>query len=255
MLTERCNARCIHCDIWKNRGKEDSPTVEQWQNALTNFRHWLGPAHICLTGGEALLKPFTIDLVHHGRSLGLFIELLTHGYWEDQSRIEQLARANPWRITLSLDGIGDIHDQIRGRKGFFDHTRSTIETLMRLRKEKQLNYSIRLKTVIMSHNMECLTDLAEFATKDGVDILFQPIEQNYDTAEDSKWYLSSNNWPNDLERVVKEIDRLLCMKEQGFSIANSKDSLQVMQDYFRNPSALQVSVQDHTAHCFASVGH
>src|SRR5215831_17949188 len=27
LLTELCNARCVHCDIWKNRGKEDSPSV------------------------------------------------------------------------------------------------------------------------------------------------------------------------------------------------------------------------------------
>ena len=25
LLTERCNARCVHCDIWKNRGKEVDP--------------------------------------------------------------------------------------------------------------------------------------------------------------------------------------------------------------------------------------
>jgi hypothetical protein len=24
LLTEPCNVRCVHCDIWKNRGKEDS---------------------------------------------------------------------------------------------------------------------------------------------------------------------------------------------------------------------------------------
>jgi len=29
MVTNRCNAKCLHCDIWKNRGQEDTPTLEE----------------------------------------------------------------------------------------------------------------------------------------------------------------------------------------------------------------------------------
>src|SRR5215468_417782 len=79
LLTERCNARCVHCDIWKNRGQEDSPSVDQWKTVLKDLRHWLGPVQVTLTGGEALLRPFTPELVAHGTSLGLFVEILTHG--------------------------------------------------------------------------------------------------------------------------------------------------------------------------------
>ncbi len=58
LLSERCNARCVHCDIWKNRGKEDSPTFEQWKVVVADLRRWLGPVQTTFTGGEALLKPF-----------------------------------------------------------------------------------------------------------------------------------------------------------------------------------------------------
>ncbi len=30
LLTNRCNARCVHCDIWKNRGREEAATVEMY---------------------------------------------------------------------------------------------------------------------------------------------------------------------------------------------------------------------------------
>src|SRR5215831_11994431 len=72
LLTELCNARCVHCDIWKNRGKEDSPTTEQWKQVITDLRWWLGPVHVTLSGGEALLKPFAMELIDHARRLGLF---------------------------------------------------------------------------------------------------------------------------------------------------------------------------------------
>ena len=44
-----------------------------------------GPRHF--TGGKALLKPYTIDLVEHASAAGLYVEVLTHGYyWDDQNR-------------------------------------------------------------------------------------------------------------------------------------------------------------------------
>src|SRR5215470_10199757 len=69
LLTELCNARCVHCDIWKNRGKEDSPSAEQWKSVLTELRDWLGPVQVVFTGGEALLKPFTAELAGHAHQL------------------------------------------------------------------------------------------------------------------------------------------------------------------------------------------
>lgn len=248
LLTERCNARCVHCNIWQNRGSEDSPSAAQWRDALDDLRDWLGPVHVCLTGGEALLKPFAVDLVRHGSRIGLFIELLSHGYWRDQGRIEALALANPWRVTLSLDGLGTTHDRVRGREGFFHGTTRTLETLERLRAERDLGFGIRLKTVIMSHNLDDVCELARFATRDGVDIFFQPIEQNYNSDEDPTWFLRSENWPKDPEKAVAVVERLIEMKREGFSIANSRAQLEVMIPYFRDPDAWRVATQSHTAH-------
>jgi MoaA/NifB/PqqE/SkfB family radical SAM enzyme len=51
LLTARCNARCVHCDIWKNDGKEqDALTPAEWRQVLLEMRRWLGPVPICITG-------------------------------------------------------------------------------------------------------------------------------------------------------------------------------------------------------------
>src|SRR5271157_3267365 len=100
LLTERCNARCLHCDIWKNRGKESTPSVDHWKATIRDLRRWLGPVHVVFTGGEALLMPFAPELVSYASSLGLLVEHLTHGYWLDQSRIEQMAMGRPVRPGL-----------------------------------------------------------------------------------------------------------------------------------------------------------
>jgi len=56
LLTELCNARCTHCDIWKNKGKEDAPTQEQWKQVLTDLRHWLGLAQVTMISAPAIFE-------------------------------------------------------------------------------------------------------------------------------------------------------------------------------------------------------
>ena len=248
LLTERCNARCVHCDIWKNRGKEDSPTLEQWKTLVEDLRRWLGPVQVVFTGGEALLKPFAPDLVAHASSLGLFVEHLTHGYWDDQSRVEKLALAKPWRITVSFDGLGETHSRIRGREKFFERTAETLRTLQRVRKEHNLGFAIRLKTVIMEHNLNDVCQVAHFAQQGGMHVFYQPIEQNYNTPEDAQWFQSSPNWPRDTARAAAVVQELIELKRRGLPIANSYKQLQVMIPYFHNPDALRVSTQSHRAH-------
>ena len=248
LLTELCNARCVHCDIWKNRGKEDSPKVEQWKEFLKDLRRWLGPVQVTFTGGEALLKPFAVELVEYASSLGLFVEHLTHGYWDDQSKIEKLALARPWRVTISVDGVGETHTRIRGREKFFEKTSTTIQTLQRVRKENGLEFTIRLKTVIMEHNLENVGEVAKFAHQDRMDVFYQPIEQNYNTPEDPRWFEHGENWPKDAGKAAAAVERLIEMKRQGLPIANSYAQLEVMIPYFRDPDAMRVTTQGHTAH-------
>jgi MoaA/NifB/PqqE/SkfB family radical SAM enzyme len=248
LLTERCNARCLHCDIWKNRGKETGPSLDQWKTVVRDLRRWLGPIEVVFTGGEALLMPFTPEVVGYACSQGMLVEHLTHGFWLDQSRIERLALANPWRITISCDAIGATHDKIRGREHFFEATHTTIQTLLRLRKEHRLGYVIRLKTVIMEHNLQDVCNVARFAQEHGLEAFYQPIEQNYNTPEDPTWFEHSNNWPKDREQAVSVVRQLLDLKRKGLPIANSEHQLEVMIPYFRDPKSLLILTQSHSAH-------
>jgi MoaA/NifB/PqqE/SkfB family radical SAM enzyme len=248
LLTERCNAKCVHCDIWKNKGGEDSPGFAGWSRVLRDLRTWLGPVNLVFTGGEALLRPYTPSLAAYASRLGLSLEVLTHGYWEDQSRIEQLALAGPARITLSVDGTGETHSKIRGREDFFEKTNRSIETLVRIREQHGLAYRIRLKTVVMEHNLHNVGDVARYASRPGMEVYYQPIEQNYNTPQDENWFLSSENWPADPERAVRAVEQLIRLKEEGLHIANTAAQLEAMIHYFRDASALRLVTQAHLAH-------
>jgi MoaA/NifB/PqqE/SkfB family radical SAM enzyme len=248
LLTERCNARCVHCDIWKNKGKEDSPDTAEWKHLLDDLRKWLGPVDIVFTGGEALLKANTTELAAHAVSLGFALEVLTHGYWDDQSKIERLAASKPSRITISVDGIGETHSKVRGRDDFFEKTQRTIETLVRVRERDSLGYRIRLKTVIMEHNLGDVAKVARFASRPGMEVFYQPIEQNYNTPEDPEWFRTSANWPRDPSQAVRAVRELQQLRREGLHIANTERQLEVMARYFEDPEGLRVATQAHQAH-------
>lgn len=248
LMTEHCNARCIHCDIWKNRGPEQRPTRAHWQTLLSDLRRWLGPVKVVMTGGEALLNPDSLELVAHGSSIGLSIEVLSHGFWKDQSMMEKLALARPWRITISFDGVGAAHDRIRGRENFGATTETSILTLSKIRRERSLRTRIRLKTVIMQQNLDDVCEVAWFAQHNGLEVFYQPIEQNYNTTEDPKWFEHTDNWPTDAAKAVAVINELCDLKRQGLPIANSFNQLEVMIPYFTNPRELRLAVRSHTAH-------
>jgi MoaA/NifB/PqqE/SkfB family radical SAM enzyme len=248
LMTKRCHARCVHCDIWKLRGHEDTLSPDQWKRLLTELRSWLGPVHVVLTGGEALLKPYTTEVAAHGSAIGLFVEVLTNGYWANQARIESLALARPGRITVSMDGVGAAHSLVRGRDDFFEVVDASLRKLVRLRDEKHLPYEILLKTVIMSHNLGDAAGVAKYARSLGASVLYQPIEQNYETPDDPTWYEHSSNWPQDTEAAVAVVNELRALKAQGYPIDNHTASLESMIRYFRDPGGLSLAVQSHVGH-------
>ena len=194
------------------------------------------------------MRPYATDLVAYGSKSGLFVELLTNGYWKDQTRIETLARANPSRVTLSLDGIGETHSRVRGRDDFWEWTSRSIETLRREREAEHLNYGIRLKTVIMAQNLEHAVDVAHYAGDNGLEVFYQPIERNYHSAEDPQWFQHSPTWPADASKAIGVVEQLMALKREGLPIRNTYAELEVMIPYFRDPAASQDSVKSHSAH-------
>ena len=248
LMTNLCNAKCVHCDIWKNKGKDDTPAVDQYKATLSELRSWLGPVPVFFSGGEALLRPYVPEVLGHAASIGLFAEILTHGYWDDQTRIEKVAQANPSRVTVSLDGIGEAHTLIRGKDKFWEKTTRTLDTLKRMRTEGRFQYAIRLKTVVMQQNLHDVANVARYAAEHGYEVFYQAVDQNYNTPENSRWFETSANWPKDPAHAVEAVRGLIALKKAGLPIRNSFHQLDTMIPYFRNPDSMRVSVQQHTAH-------
>jgi hypothetical protein len=81
-----------------------------------------------------------------------------------------------------------------------------------------------------------------------MEVFFQAIEQNYNTPEDPRWFETSENWPKDTESAITAVRGLTELKRRGLPIRNSFEQLDAMIPYFRNPDAMRIAIQSHTAH-------
>ena len=70
---------------------------------------------IGITGGEALLRSDLEDIVQYAVDSGLVVTLSTNGTLMTKSRAKKLVNLVQ-SISISLDGLADTHDKVRGNK-------------------------------------------------------------------------------------------------------------------------------------------
>lgn len=245
-LSERCNSKCVHCDIWQNQ-QEDPLTTDEWLRTLDDIREWIGPAHVVFTGGESFLRRDTLEIVKHATSLGLVCEVLTNGLLTERHHCEGLVKANVDQVTISLDGVTpETHFAVRRVPGMHEKILRTINDLSEFRLRYRAKLKILLKMVIMRPNLHEVVAMADWVKAKGqASLQYQPIEQNYAQAENLTWYRDSDLWITDLARIKTVVGELVQRKQSGFPIQNTVKKLQSIIQYFENPDREIRRVQSH----------
>ncbi|NVN97970.1 MAG: radical SAM protein [Geobacteraceae bacterium] len=246
-MTMECNSRCVHCDIWQTTYGEVELSTVEWFRILGELRSWLGRFRMVFTGGEALLRKDLPEILSHAVRLGIDVELLSNGIIIDSQLAARLVAMGLEQITVSYDGItAEVHDRFRGAPGYHAATTAAIRALVLERQAQQKSLKILLKTVISANNLPQLSNIAEFARELGVQVRYQPIEQNYGEAFDQHWYRQSHLWVDDLPLLRQELQTLKLMKDGGTGIIeNQTEEFDFFLNYFKKPESLMETVQAH----------
>ena len=127
----RCNCRCVMCDIWRLRQVREITAfdLERHREGLKA----LGVRWIVLSGGEPLMHSDLAALCKVLRRDGVRITMLSTG-------ILLKARARlvaDWidDVIVSLDGPSEIHDRIRNLPNAFSRLADGVRVLRQLRPE------------------------------------------------------------------------------------------------------------------------
>ncbi len=174
----KCNSRCLTCNIWMKR--ENELTLDEWDRVLQS----IGPAAYWFTisGGEPLMYPGIVELarrVYEHCRPGI-INIPTNAILSSiPDRVEAIARACPQSqiiINLSLDGVGEKHDFIRGVMGNFAKFEERLDQLLALRRSCS-NLVVGIHSVVSVFSVDHLDELIAYADRSGADQFITEIAE------------------------------------------------------------------------------
>ena len=131
--TLRCNLACRHCgsDCRQLSEVHDMPR-EDFGKVLDHVAAAMDPhkVMVVLTGGEPLMRR---DLEQCGRMIhgkGFPWGMVTNGQALTPDRYRRLLESGLGAMTISLDGLGEDHDWMRGRPGSFERAAAAIKMVI-----------------------------------------------------------------------------------------------------------------------------
>jgi len=202
-VTSECNCRCKICDIWRKRHNTNEMTTGEVFRMLDEARKLNFVAYVAL-GGEPLMRPDILSILHHAHDLGLYTSIITNGtYLSD--KVEKIAKLVDL-TWVSLDHYSDYHNEMRGLKGTFERA---VDGILKLRRA---GGRIAINCVLSRLNMDAVGKMAEFARKLGVKLALDPMKVF--PASNEEYALTTS----ELRRLFSEARDF---KRQGYPVLNS----------------------------------
>jgi MoaA/NifB/PqqE/SkfB family radical SAM enzyme len=163
-VSYRCNSRCKTCNVWQR--PNDDFTIEEYDRTFASIgrdAYWF-----TFSGGEPTLRkdlPEMVEAAYRHCRPGI-INIPTNGIQDKiiPARIERVLQAAPTSdviVNLSLDGVGEKHDIVRGVKGNFERAMRTYAGLKAL-KGRYKNFTLGVHTVISNFNVDEFENIYAF---------------------------------------------------------------------------------------------
>ena len=175
LITNLCNSHCITCSVWKD--KEEKTIDTSFLEKRLDDPIFKKIQHVGISGGEPSIFPklkehikILIEKLPCIETLSITSNCIYSDFWkENLLDIYKLCQSNHiyFQINISVDGIGQMHDKIRGTKYNFENTRKVIL----FAKEKQIPFQIH--TTINKYNVYHVNRILYFAQKINADIIFR----------------------------------------------------------------------------------
>jgi Fe-coproporphyrin III synthase len=143
-VTLNCNAKCVMCNIWKNK-ITDELKPEEYLKLPSSLRE------INITGGEPFLRNDIEQVVRcikqACKNARLVISSNGYLYSKIETKLKEILRTDPKAaLRISIDGLEETHNKIRGFKDGFQRA---LETLSRAKKigVKDLGISMTISSM------------------------------------------------------------------------------------------------------------
>ena len=178
-----CDARCQMCNNWKRGNRKEDMVLEQ-VDGVFDHEFWGAVENLNISGGEPTTRndlPDMVEMFHKRLPRLRKIGINTTGLTPKRAipmltRIVEFCAAKGLLISIrvSLDGIGDVHNQVRDVKRGFEKACQTIEAMQALA-AKHSNFSFGIASTIFATNLEDAQNILTWARAKKLDIVFNML--------------------------------------------------------------------------------
>ncbi|MBU0673522.1 MAG: radical SAM protein [Proteobacteria bacterium] len=156
---------CFNWRNQKNSPARDELTLDEIEKISKGFRNLF---QFTVAGGEPFIRDDVADIVRcfYYNSGARSVTLPTNAYFSDkiEKAVRQILRECPdclLNVCLSLDALGEEHDQIRQLPGGFNALLNTYQRLKGLR-DTNRNLYIKITTVLSKFNEDKVPEIFDF---------------------------------------------------------------------------------------------
>lgn len=128
-ITLRCNLACTHCGSRAGPARRNELTTIEALDVVDQLAE-LGITEVTLLGGEAFLRRDWSLIARAITDAGMHCSLTTGGWGVGASVAGKMRDAGIDVVSVSIDGLEDTHDRLRGRRGSWRHCFSAIQHLI-----------------------------------------------------------------------------------------------------------------------------
>jgi len=194
-----CDARCEMCHNWKRGDRKADMSLDQIERTFSSPL-WKKVENAAISGGEPTTRNDLVDICRvmldkfpRLRKFGLNTTGLTpHRAIPMLTQIVELCheRGVIFSTRVSIDGVAEMHNQVRQVKRGFDKANETIRAMKDLQEHYPFNFGI--STTIFSMNLDDAENILAWARGEHLDIVFnmvrftEPMLGNADLAETCK---------------------------------------------------------------------
>jgi MoaA/NifB/PqqE/SkfB family radical SAM enzyme len=176
-VTENCNAHCKHCLLGHRQERVTGElTIDEIEKVSASMGNML---FFTPTGGEPFLRADLPEIVRifHVNNHALNVGIPTNGSLTPRviRSVKTMLEQNPdldLHIDVSIDGLPELHDEIRGIPGLFDRAIGTYRELRDLERHYP-NFSTCIQVTVSAFNQHQLLDLYDYLKRGvGVNTVF-----------------------------------------------------------------------------------
>lgn len=127
-LTLKCDLRCRHCGSRAGKARDNELTTEEALR-LADELSAMGTREVTLIGGETYLHEGWLEVAERLHRHGIEVGILTGGRGMTAERARAAKRAGVTTISVSVDGLRDVHDDVRAKKGSHDAAMAALQNV------------------------------------------------------------------------------------------------------------------------------